>query len=126
MEEKKMEIVDVRTGELIPLIVEDAEGNLTVSKEACDLIVFAEETKKQMENAYKEYKTRLREAMEFYGIKKIDAPKFVSTYKDGFFRSGGVDKDLLEGKYPDIYKEVKKEDTWVEPSVAVRMRKPKE
>ena len=120
---EKMELVDVRTGELIPLVIEDEDGNITISKEACDVIVFAETTMKQMKDAYEQYRKQLCEAMEYFGIDKIDAPKFVSTYKDGYWRSGGIDKDLLEAMHPEIYKEVKKEDTWVNPTVQVRMRK---
>lgn len=117
-----MEVMDIRTGELVEIVEKDENGNLTIAKEACELIEFAETQMKEFTKAYKEYRKRLCEAMETFGVDKIDAPRFVSTYKDGYWKKGGIDAELLKEKYPDIYEEVRKEDTWVNPTVQVRMR----
>lgn len=123
-----MELLDFRTGEMVDVgevVRQDDDGNYVIAKQVCELIEAAETWKKAIDGAYKDYRAKLKGAMEETGITTIDAKAFVASYRDGYYRAGGIDTDLLSEKYPEIYEEVKKKDSWVNPSVSVRLREAK-
>lgn len=121
-----MELLDFRTGEMIEVgevVRQDDDGNYYIAKKVCELIEAAEKWKKDVDAAYKEYRASLKGAMEKSGIDKIDATAFVASYKGGYMRQGGIDTEKLQNEYPEVYEKCRKEGSWVNPTVSVRLRK---
>ena len=121
-----MELLDFRTGEMVEVgevLRKDNDGNYFIAKNVCELIEAAETWKKDVDAAYKQYRASLKGAMESIGIDKIDANAFVASYKYGYTKSGGIDAEKLKAEFPEAYEACKKKDSWVNPTVSVRLRK---
>ena len=113
-------MIDRETGEVFEIIKENADGNLVVAKQACDMISACERQMKQIKKQYDEYKQALLEAMEQYGIRKIDTEDFVVSYI-GATERVTLDSKRVEAEYPEVYKECQKVSD-VKASVRVRLR----
>ena len=75
---------------------------------------------KDIKKQYDEYKMALLEAMETYGVKKIDTEDFVVSYIAPTERIS-LDSKKVEAEYPDVYAECLKVSD-VKSSVRVRLR----
>ena len=113
-------IVDQETGEVYEIIVQKDDGSLAVAKQACDMIEGFEREMKEIKKQYEAYKQALKDAMEEYGIEKIDTPNFLVSYVGPHERIS-LDSKAVEAKYPDVYRECMKVSD-VKSSVRVRLR----
>ena len=113
-------MINTQTGEVFDIIVKNDEGNLVVAKQACDMIESFERQMKEISKQYGEYKAALKEAMEEYGVEKIDTDAFVVNYVDAHDRIT-VDSKRLQTEAPDIYNKYSKVSS-VKASVRVRLR----
>ena len=114
------EIVNKTTGEFLDIIKEDENGKLAIAKEACEIISMYEREMKTIKKEYDEYKKALLEAMENYGVKKIDTDDFVVSYVAPTERIT-LDSKKVEAEYPDVYRECMKISD-VKSSVRVKLR----
>ena len=102
------------------IIMKREDGSLAVKKQACEMIEGFERQMKEIKKQYDEYKAALKEAMEGYGVEKIDTDSFSVNYIGAHERLS-LDSKAVEAKYPDVYQEcMKKSD--VKPSVRVRLK----
>lgn len=115
------EIINKDTGEMLEVIKENESGQLVVTKDACDVIVLYETQMKEIKKQYDTYKRALLEAMEAYGIKKIDTDDFVVTYVEPTERIT-LDSKRVEKEYPEVYEECMKVSD-VKSSVRVKLRR---
>ena len=113
-------MVDMTTGEVFEIVKANEAGDLVVTKQACDMILAFESQMKEIKKQYGEYKQALLEAMEQYGIKKIDTDDFVVSYVAPTERIS-LDSKKVEAEYPDVYKECMRVSD-VKSSVKVRLR----
>lgn len=65
-------------------------------------------TKKQLEEEEKQLKEKLKEAMEFYGVKKFESDHLTITYVAETITTT-IDTSKLKKKYPEIVKECSRE-----------------
>ena len=75
--------------------IDKETGEIFVAKEIIGTIRNLELEKKRIDKEYKQYKTALKEAMEEYGVEKIDSDELLVSYIDGHERIS-VDVDKLE------------------------------
>lgn len=115
-------MINRETGEVFDIIFEQ-DGKYVIAKQACEMIESLERQMKEAKDIYAEYKDALKEAMEEHGIKSIDTPNFIATYKEQYERCG-VDTKKLEHEYPEAYYDCQK-ITNVKSSVSVRLREKK-
>lgn len=115
-----VEIINRDTGEMLEVVKKNDAGNLVVTKEACDTIVRYEKQMKELKKQYDTYKRALLEAMEAYGVNKIDTEEFVATYVEATERIS-LDSKKVEKEYPKVYDECLKISD-VKPSVRVKLR----
>lgn len=64
--------------------------------------------KKQLEEQEKQLKEKLKEAMEFYGVKKFESDHLTLTYVEETTTTT-IDTSKLKKKYPEIAKECSRE-----------------
>ena len=114
------EIINKETGEMIDIIKENENGKLVIAKEACEIISMYERQMKQIKKEYDAYKAALLEAMETYGVKKIDTDDFVVSYVAPTERVS-LDSKKVEAEYPEVYQDCMKVSD-VKASVRVRLR----
>jgi len=94
-------LVDQRTGQVLDIIKQNEDGKLVVAKEACDFILNAEQQMKQIKEAYADYKEALKQAMEEYGVEKIQTDDFTVSYVKATERVS-LDVKQVEKKYPEV------------------------
>lgn len=114
------DIINMDTGEMIPVIKEKEDGTLVIAKEACDIITAYERQMKEIKRHYDDYKKALLTAMEEHGIKKIDTEDFVVSYVAPTERIT-LDSKKVEAEYPDVYRECMKISD-VKSSVRVKLK----
>ena len=68
----------------------------------------------------KEFRTKLEEAFEEYGVEKLENERILITKRDGYVRKG-FDKKSFEKEYPDLAKEFETE-TEVKPSITIKLK----
>ena len=113
-------MIDKETGEIFEIIKENDDGDLVVAKQACDMITACERQMKQIKKQYAEYKQALLEAMEEYGIEKIDTDDFVVSYVKETERVS-LDQKKLEKEYPKAYYDCQRVSD-VKANVRVRLK----
>lgn len=74
--------------------------NSAIIQKISDLML----TKKQLEEEEKQLKEKLKEAMEFYGVKKFESDYLTITYV-AETTTTTIDTSKLKKKYPDIAEE---------------------
>lgn len=74
--------------------------NSAIIQKISDLML----TKKQLEEEEKQLKEKLKEAMEFYGVKKFESDHLTITYVAETITTT-IDTNKLKKKYPDIAEE---------------------
>lgn len=112
-------IYDGTTGEILEIVEKTPDG-LIVSPDAIAFITQAEQRMKEIKTQYDEYKAALLEAMERYGIDKIDTDNFTASYVAPHMATR-VDSKRLASEYPEVYDDVTKA-SYVKGSVRVRLR----
>lgn len=112
-------MIDETTGEILELVTKTETG-LTITPQAIRAITEIEKTMKRIKGQYDEYKAGLLEAMEKYGIDKIETDNFTVSYVAPHM-STRVDSAKLKDDHPDVYDEVTKA-SYVRGSVRVRLR----
>lgn len=112
-------IVNRETGEILDIVVRE-EDRLMINPEAVDFIYKAEKQMKEIKKNYEEYKSALLQAMEEFGIDKIDTDNFTVNYVPAHM-SNRVDSKKLQSEHPEIYDECSTA-SMVKPSVRVRLR----
>jgi predicted phage-related endonuclease len=78
--------------------------NSAIIQKISDLML----TKKQLEEEEKQLKEKLKEAMEFYGVKKFESDHLTITYVAETITTT-IDTNKLKKKYPDIAEECSRE-----------------
>lgn len=105
----------------IELISVDQEtGELMVSKDAIAAIKHNEQLKREVKAFDEEFKKRLKEAMEEYGIDKIESDDLTVSYV-GEHTQMRVDNERFKALYPKEYYDCQKESP-VKASVRVRLK----
>ncbi len=118
------EIINTKTGEFIPIIVEDENGKLTITPEACETIKQFELQMKSIKEMYGEYKSALHDAMEEYGVKQIKTDDFIVTFIKATERIS-LDTKKVEAEHPDVFRECMKISD-VKSSVRVKLKEEKQ
>lgn len=105
----------------LQFIVPDPQtGELTVPKEIIAAIKNNEHIKREVKAFDEEFKKRLKEAMEYYGIDKIESDELTVSYV-GEYTSTRVDTTKLKKEYPKAYYGCQTESE-VSASVRVRLK----
>lgn len=79
-------------------------GQSAIIQKISDLVL----TKKQLDEEEKKLKEKLKEAMEFYGVKKFESDHLTITYV-AETTTTTIDTSKLKKKYPDIAEECSRE-----------------
>lgn len=103
------------------IAVDKKTGEIYVTKETMEIIRNYEVRKKELDEEYKQYKKALLDAMEEYGVEKVDSEDLLVTYV-GETERVSVDSKKLEKEFPEVYAQCLKVST-VKPSVRVKIRK---
>lgn len=107
MDESKMEIVQTESG-------------VAINEELCERIVTLERQAEEIEAQQKEIKQKLREAMEKFGVKKIDNSWLAITYV-AEHDTEKFDSKTFKAENPDIYDSYVK-ITKTSPSVRIKLK----
>lgn len=102
------------------IVVDKTTGELSIPKQIIEAIRINQVTLKQAKESDKEFKKRLREAMEEFGVEKITSDVLTVNYV-GEYEKTSVDLEKLKRDYPEAYFNCLKESQ-VSASVKVRLK----
>lgn len=101
------EVINANTGEITDIIVTNENGELTVAKEALEIIRKNERMKREAKRIDDHIKAELLASMEKYGIKKISADDFTASYVEAY-DAFTFDSKTFKEVYPEIYEQYMK------------------
>lgn len=110
------EITIPGTGEMREIIVKE-EGKLTIAKDVIEAIKEIKLTEKKVKEEYKKFSQQLVEAMEEYGVEKINAEGLKVAYVKPHTQLK-LDSKKVEELFPEVYDACTKESN-VKASVRV-------
>ena len=114
------EIVNRDTGEVAEIITKDDEGKLIVQKNVIEAMSMIERQKKELTAQFDTYREALKQAMEEYGVTKIDSDELVATYV-AEHEQIKLDSKAVKEFYPKVYEDCTKLSP-VKASVRVRLK----
>lgn len=102
------------------IAVDQETGELYVPKTVIDHLTEIERAKKEFKAYEENVKVKLKEAMEEYGVTKIDTDTILVNYM-GEGERVTVDSKLLQKMFPETYNAVTKVST-VKPHVRMKLK----
>ena len=114
-------MIEMVKDEITEIVAVDQQtGELFVPKQVIAHLTEIQRAKKEFEEYEKDVRSKLKAAMQEYGIEKIDTDSIVVNYVDETERIS-VDSKLLKKAFPEVYEAVTKVSP-VSASVRIKLK----